>query len=138
MKLMALSIRQPWASLIAEGVKDVENRTWPTSRRGPFLIHAAKKWSENEYAHLYGEPSDYVFGAIIGIVDLVGCVTSHESEWFEGPHGLILENPRVFENPIPYEGALGFFSVDIEAISDAFVLWPPRMMDPKVFVGLLP
>ena len=36
-----LSIRQPWAWLIAHGWKNIENRTWPTGYRGRFLIHAA-------------------------------------------------------------------------------------------------
>lgn len=39
----ALSVKQPWAALLALGVKTVEVRTWsPGRRRGPVLIHAAK------------------------------------------------------------------------------------------------
>lgn len=38
--MKALSILQPWAWLIVEGYKDVENRTWKTGFRGKFLIHA--------------------------------------------------------------------------------------------------
>ena len=40
--MKALSIRQPWAWLIVNGHKDIENRSWPTRFRGPVLIHAAK------------------------------------------------------------------------------------------------
>src|ERR1051326_1498970 len=40
----ALSVRQPWAWLIIYGGKDIENRDWPTSHRGPTLIHAGKQW----------------------------------------------------------------------------------------------
>lgn len=40
--LRALTIRQPWASLIAAGVKTIETRSWRTSYRGPVLIHAGK------------------------------------------------------------------------------------------------
>ena len=36
-----VSIKQPWATLIARGLKDVENRTWATRYRGPVLIHAS-------------------------------------------------------------------------------------------------
>lgn len=39
----ALSIQQPWAWLIVNGHKDIENRSWRTSRRGPVAIHAGKK-----------------------------------------------------------------------------------------------
>ncbi|WP_245839042.1 ASCH domain-containing protein [Yersinia kristensenii] len=39
--MKALSIRQPWAWLIVNGYKDIENRTWNTKCRGPVLIHAS-------------------------------------------------------------------------------------------------
>src|SRR3972149_11819690 len=42
--MKALSIIQPWAWLIVHGHKPVENRRWPTSFRGQFLIHAGKKF----------------------------------------------------------------------------------------------
>ena len=38
----ALSIKQPWASLIVHGLKTIEVRAWPTARRGRILIHAAR------------------------------------------------------------------------------------------------
>jgi hypothetical protein len=41
--MKALSIRQPWASLIVAGYKDIENRSWRTSYRGPVLIHSAQR-----------------------------------------------------------------------------------------------
>lgn len=40
--MIALSIRQPHAWLIVHGIKDVENRTWATTHRGPTLIHTGK------------------------------------------------------------------------------------------------
>ncbi len=39
--MKALSLTQPWASLVALGAKRVETRSWPTSYRGPLAIHAA-------------------------------------------------------------------------------------------------
>jgi hypothetical protein len=118
MRLMALSVRQPWATLIVEGVKDIENRTWPTRRRGPLLIHAPQNYDDvHAYAHLYGKSKDFVCGAIIGMVDLVGCVTDHESEWFEGPYGFVFENPRKFRDPILCRGQLRFFPVDLNEVS---------------------
>ncbi len=41
--MRALSLHQPWASLIAEGVKTIETRSWATKYRGPLAIHAAKR-----------------------------------------------------------------------------------------------
>jgi ASCH domain-containing protein len=40
MLMPALSIRQPWAWAICAGCKDVENRSWNTKHRGPFVVHA--------------------------------------------------------------------------------------------------
>jgi hypothetical protein len=41
----ALTIRQPWASLIAMGVKTIETRSWSTNYRGPLAIHAGASLS---------------------------------------------------------------------------------------------
>lgn len=67
--MKALSLDQPWASLVAAGLKTNETRCWSTSYRGPLLIHATVKWRRQEkeamerlYAYrevrdaLYGEP----------------------------------------------------------------------------------
>lgn len=43
MDVKALSVRQPWASLIASGQKTIEVRSWPTSHRGKLLICASKR-----------------------------------------------------------------------------------------------
>jgi ASCH domain len=42
-RVQALSLHQPWASLVALGVKKIETRSWSTRYRGPLLIHAAKQ-----------------------------------------------------------------------------------------------
>jgi len=39
--MKALTLWQPWASLVAEGVKTIETRSWKTSYRGPLAIHAS-------------------------------------------------------------------------------------------------
>lgn len=46
---IGLSLRQPWAWLVATGLKDVENRVWQTTRRGPFLVHASSGMTPREY-----------------------------------------------------------------------------------------
>ena len=40
--MKALTLTQPWASLVAIGAKRIETRSWSTSFRGPLAIHAAK------------------------------------------------------------------------------------------------
>lgn len=47
--MKAISIHQPWALLIANGHKDIENRSWPTKFRGRVLIHASNGMSREDY-----------------------------------------------------------------------------------------
>lgn len=84
----ALTIKQPWATLIAAGIKDVENRSWPTSYRGPLLIHAGKAFDHdwNACAHLSRRGYDLdalPAGGIIARCQLVDCVQDSDSPWAE-------------------------------------------------------
>jgi len=123
--MKALSIRQPWAWLIVNGIKNIENREWPTNYRGPLLIHASKKWDQQGYEFILKVmdvwvPSKphHVYGAIIGVVDLIDCVREHGSPWFFGPHGFVLENARKFKSPIQWRGQLGIFEVPNYVLPD--------------------
>ncbi len=120
-----LSVRQPWADLIVDGVKDVENRTWPTTFRGTFLIHAGRTVERGDVGRVRrdlglspGQEYRPVTGAILGMVCLVDCVTSHRSRFFSGPQGFVLMDAVRFERPIPYRGRLGFFPVPVDTIRD--------------------
>ncbi|HYM61860.1 MAG TPA: ASCH domain-containing protein [Thermoanaerobaculia bacterium] len=121
----ALSIRQPWADLIVAGIKDVENRTWPTSFRGFLLIHAPRTVDTAALpgtVELLGLRSagDYhpVTGAIVGYAEIVNCVTRHSSRFFGGPYGFVLANARRFPEPIPCVGRLGIFDVPGEILRE--------------------
>ena len=121
--MKCLSIRQPWAELIVRGVKDVENRGWPTEHRGALLIHAGRTWDRSDFDMGYlapdalGDdgglaPEDCVFGAILGVVELVDCTLEQASPWHLGDCcGWYLANPRRFETPVPYKGQLRLFDV---------------------------
>lgn len=56
MIVKALSLWQPWASLLVHGHKRVETRGWPTSFRGPLLIHAAKRLDDEQGEICHQEP----------------------------------------------------------------------------------
>jgi hypothetical protein len=114
----ALSIRQPWAWLIVNGHKPVENRTWPTSHRGDLLIHAGLAFDTEglqsvlaAFPHLQAVlPQQYELGGIVGTAQLVNCVQQHPSPWFTGPYGFVMYQPR----PLPLvrvRGVLGIFDV---------------------------
>jgi len=119
--LFALSIRQPWAWLIVNGFKDIENRGWRTKFRGPLLIHAGKLMDDmslemivNHYRIEGVVPSRVKFdvGGIVGVSNLLDCVTKSESKWFHGPFGFQLADSR----PLPFtlcRGRLNFFKPDV-------------------------
>lgn len=126
--MKALSIRQPWAWLIVNGHKDIENRVWPTQVRGPILIHAGKGMTQTEYEeacafidsksslrHLNAilpAPADLDRGGIVGQAEITGCFKNHPSPWFVGEYGFLLRNARPLPLPFrPFTGMLGFFEV---------------------------
>lgn len=115
----ALSIRQPWAWAIINAGKDIENRSWRTKYRGPVCIHAAKgmtlgEWDEAGYfmfrtlGIIPPQKPDVHMGGIIGVVDIIDCVSQSESPWFFGDYGFVLTNHRPVDF-IPCRGKLGFF-----------------------------
>lgn len=123
--MKALTIKQPWASFIAHGIKDVENRTWKTNFRGKVLIHAAKKpvdasddiFSLEQFKvienniHAFDEHTN---GAIIGEVDIVDCVQNHPSIWAEkGVFNWVLANAVLYDKPIfNVKGKLSFWEFE--------------------------
>lgn len=101
-----LSIRQPWAYLITQGSKDIENRVWATKYRGPFLVHASLTINRQACRDHRLSPEDLETGGVVGLAEIVDCVTGHRSRWFEGPFGFVLRNRR----PLPFvkwTGSLG-------------------------------
>jgi hypothetical protein len=56
MTMRAISLWQPWASLLAHGQKRVETRHWPIKSPGPLVVHAAQKWSRELAAQTIKPP----------------------------------------------------------------------------------
>lgn len=121
----ALSIRQPWAWLILNAGKDIENRDWRTNFRGRVLIHASKSCAKAEYKNTINFMVDrgidrldtdlpaidrFERGGIIGSVEIVDCTDNSESPWFVGAFGFVLRNPKPLPF-VPWKGQLGFFNV---------------------------
>lgn len=123
MEIPALSIRQPWAWLVVNGFKDIENRSRRTNHRGPLLIHAGLSTSDYNSAtaewlrQKYGVviPTELEFGAILGLVEVVDCVSNHPSPWFHpGGFGYVLAKARRLSPTYPCAGKLGLFKPDWE------------------------
>ena len=125
--MKAISIKQPWASLIVHGIKDIENRTWMCPKKyigHRVLIHASLKganfWNSpvvgrvdeflREISKSGTDWSNYPNGAIIGSVKIVDCVQNHSSVWAEkGVFNWVASDPILFDVPIPAKGKLSFW-----------------------------
>lgn len=94
--MKAISVKQPWASLIVHGIKDIENRTWNTNFRGKVFIHASAKDAGALYELLNEKQIEAMnnhwtnspyplrpLSAIIGEVEIIDCVINHQSIWAE-------------------------------------------------------
>lgn len=85
MKIKALTLWQPWATLVAIGAKQIETRSWATAYRGPLAIHAAKHTpkeaadvafalpvTEALRAHDY-HPGRLPSGVVMAVCELTAC-----------------------------------------------------------------
>lgn len=83
--MRCITLHQPWASLVAAGVKTIETRSWPTKHRGQLLIHAAqshKTWDQLDAPSLMSERQTIqaVLGAF-GVIEPDG--RSWPSPWID-------------------------------------------------------
>jgi|SRR5947209_4848742 len=105
-KEYALSLKQPWAALLAAGRKSIEVRNWPTARRGRILIHAARIADPRPeaWAHVPPElrPIAELAGGVIGAADLTGCVEYRTPEAFAADRDRHLNDPAWFQPPVLY------------------------------------
>lgn len=107
--MKTLSIKQPFASLIAHGIKDIENRTWKTNFRGRIYIHAGmdkgvlRRGFTDEQLEICSEAHKagkiptidlLPLGAIIGEVNIIDCVINHPSIWAEKSSSYSIYEPK--------------------------------------------
>lgn len=119
--MKAITIKQPWASLIVGGYKKYEFRTWKTNYRGKIFIHAGMGIEKNinEFKNYNLE---YINGAIIGEAEIVDCILVDEkvnnelmntdSVLYNNKIGLYawkLENIKKYKKPIYCKGKLSFW-----------------------------
>ncbi len=115
--LSALAIRQPYAWLVVNGIKDVENRSRRTHYRGQVLIHASLNESllfSDSLTELSARagialPDCFETGGIVGVAEIVASERRHGSDWKDpASWGWVLANARPLSFR-PCKGALGFF-----------------------------
>jgi hypothetical protein len=101
----ALSIKQPWAELIARGKKKIEYRTWARSFRGDLLVVASKTRNDDDCRAERIDPGSVPYGVAVCVVDFWK-VTGDEGdyEWH-------VRRPRRVE-PFPVKGYASIYNVE--------------------------
>jgi hypothetical protein len=129
----ALSLLQPWASLVVMGLKSIETRSWSTAYRGILYIHASKGKAGAAVADMplfkryIPDFKALPFGAIIGEAKLVDVLRVEETgmpaellarltleekafgDYNAGRYAWMLEEAVMWDEPIPARGHLGLW-----------------------------
>lgn len=137
--MRAISLWQPWATLLVTGIKKIETRHWSTKYRGPLMIHASqtkkgmssvleiKRTLDTHAFYKDAFPKDFDFGGYVGIVDLVDCVPTvllnrHGAisdpiieravgNFQDGRYGWLTLHRQAFKNIVPAKGKQGFWTL---------------------------
>jgi len=134
--MYAITLWQPWATLVAMGIKQYETRYWFTNHTGPLAIHAAGKHSFHSYYMNAAQTAivapdlkveDLPLGAVVGVVEIVNCLEmTHRmimemndtekmvGEWMEGRYAWKFKNIRKLDVPIPVLGKQGLWKLPTE------------------------
>lgn len=132
--MKAITLWQPWATLIAIGAKRFETRSWPTSYRGPIAVHAGKRAPGDLELNLMlsllangripGLPAidDLPLGVVVATAELVDCVRMtgemvrrqaelelDVGDWRTGRYAWELANVQALATPITARGAQGLW-----------------------------
>lgn len=125
--MKVLTIREPWATLIVDGYKKYEFRTWKTNYRGKILIHAGMNLEKDMLERFKDYNLKCSKGAIIGEATLVDCILVNkkfEKELLEidnivygrSTHKMKyawkLDNIIKYDNPIFVKGKLGLWNYE--------------------------
>ena len=72
--MKVITLKQPWATLIVEGIKKYEFRSWKTNYRGKILIHAGSGVDKEGMKRVEYLNLEYPKSRIIGEVEIVDCI----------------------------------------------------------------
>lgn len=110
--MKAISVRQPWASMIAQGSKTIETRIWPTKYRGDLLIVSSKK----------PKIDNLPAGQALCIVELTDCQPMQVADeplarckWYKGAWTWVIGDVRPVE-PFAVQGTLSIYEIDDDLI----------------------
>lgn len=119
--MKALTLWQPWASLIVDRRKTVETRPMPWHHIGPVAIHAGLKVDRDACLRFGYDPDKIPRGAVLGTAFKTGLVHFENSimgpnyvadeygDYTPGRYGYPLTNIKKFSEPVPVRGHQGFW-----------------------------
>lgn len=125
--MKALTIKEPWATLIIDGYKKYEFRSWKTNYRGKILIHAGKSLEQDMLIRFKDYNIKCNCGMIIGEAELVDCILVDEKleeklkkidfkVYGRSNHvqkyAWKLQNVKKYDKPIPFSGKLGLWNYE--------------------------
>lgn len=131
--MKALTIKEPWATLIIDGYKKYEFRSWKTNYRGKILIHAGISQEKDMLKKFKDYNLKYSKGMIIGEAIITECILVtrefeeellkidrkvYERESHEMNYAWELENIIKYDNPIPVKGKLGLWNYEGETMHE--------------------
>ena len=129
--MKVLSLTEPYATLIKNGMKTIETRSWKTNYRGKLYIHASstkipKAYKDNKELMSLVDINNLNYGNIICMCDLVDCVEmtdefindikrNKKNEYLtgiysNGRYAWIFNNIETLDNPIKAKGHLGIWN----------------------------
>ncbi len=111
--MKVITIKQPWATLIAKGYKEYEFRTWKTKYRGEILIHAGKGIDKKAMARFENLKLEYPIGCIIAKAQITDCIPVDD----DFRKKVLPKNPNVYKglNKTEWKG-YGFKIENVEEI----------------------
>ena len=130
--MKVLSLTEPYATIIKEGKKKIETRSWKTNYRGKLYIHASstkipKEYRENKDLMNLVDINNLNYGYIVCSCELIDCVEMTEEfiekvkqnkeEYISGIYDIgryawILKNIQILDKPIKAKGHLGIWNLD--------------------------
>jgi hypothetical protein len=137
--IKAISLKQPWATLVILGAKLYETRTWKTSHRGVLAIHASQSFTDAAARLCQHEPfrsvlraagyrsgCDLPRGVVLGTVELVEVCPTDEldprelsarelafGDFRPRRFAFKLVNPVPWEPPVTMPGQLNIYEIDV-------------------------
>ncbi len=133
--MKTLTLREPWASLVAFGPKRVETRSWRTAYRGPLYIHGGAANISRRDSHIEEllallPQREMAYGLVVCRCILADCLPMDEAffasfplspverlcgEYAPGRFAWVLDQVEPLAKPFPAKGRLGLWELPEDA-----------------------